>query len=55
MKSNNRIRLERQYGLEIVVKCCREWKTHYGDGKFGKCGICHERPVMIAGKKWEDE
>jgi len=46
--------LEYRYGMEVVVLCCREWKTHYGNGSFGKCGICNKNPQLIAGKKWED-
>jgi hypothetical protein len=46
--------LEYRYGMEVVVLCCREWKTHYGNGSFGKCGICNKNPRMIAGKKWDD-
>jgi hypothetical protein len=55
MTSNSgRKSLEQRYGMEIVVLCCREWKTHYGDGKFGRCGICHKQPKLILGKKWDE-
>jgi hypothetical protein len=53
MKSQGRIILENRYGLEVVLLCCREWKTHFGNGYYGRCGICHEIPKLIAGKKWD--
>lgn len=53
--NDGRKRLERLYGMEVVVLCCREWKTHYGDGHFGKCGICNQSPKLVAGKKWDDD
>lgn len=46
MKSKNRQELEYTYGPEIVVSCCRKWKTHYGDGRFGRCGNCNKNPVL---------
>jgi hypothetical protein len=52
--SDGRKKLEQRYGMEIVVLCCREWKTHYGNGHFGKCGICNQPPRLIAGKKWDE-
>ena len=55
MKSEQRRILENRYGMEVVVLCCREWKTHYGNGHFGKCGICHESPKLMSGKKWDDD
>ena len=55
MKSEQRRILENRYGMEVVVLCCREWKTHYGNGYFGKCGICHESPKLLSGKKWDDD
>jgi len=55
MTSNDgRKRLEKLYGMEVVVLCCREWKTHYGNGHFGKCGICNQQPKLMPGKKWEN-
>lgn len=54
MKSEERKNLEQRFGMEVVVLCCREWKTHYGDGKFGRCGICHKQPKLILGKKWDE-
>ena len=54
MKSEGRILLENRYGMEVVVKCCREWKMHYGNGYFGKCGICNEVTKLIAGRKWDE-
>lgn len=48
MKSENRQRLEYLYGPEIIVTCCREWKTHFGDGKFGRCGICNTNPIITS-------
>lgn len=51
---DNRDKLISEYGPEIVVKCCREWKTHLGNGRFGRCGICKQEPKLIVGKKWED-
>lgn len=35
------------WGPEIVVKCCRYWKLHYGDGRWGSCGICRKRPEQV--------
>lgn len=52
--TKGRIELIARYGSEVVVKCCREWKTHFGDGKFGRCGICKQTPEIVKGKKWED-
>ena len=51
--NDGRKKLEQRYGLEVVVLCCREWKTHYGNGHFGRCGICHESPKIILGRKWD--
>lgn len=53
--NENRKRLELLYGPEVVVQCCREWKTHYGNGQIGSCGICRKIPQLIIGKKWDDE
>lgn len=53
--NDGRKKLEQLYGMEVVVLCCREWKTHYGNGHFGKCGICHEQPKLMSGKKWDDD
>ena len=55
MKSEQRRILENRYGMEVVVLCCREWKTHYGNGYFGKCGICNQQPKIMSGKKWDDD
>ena len=52
--SDNRKKLIFEYGPEIVIKCCREWKTHFGNGKWGRCGICREVPVLIKGNAWEE-
>lgn len=54
MSDEGRKRLIREFGDEVVVECCREWKTHYGDGKFGKCGICHKNPTIKIGKTWDN-
>lgn len=51
--SEGRIRLIMENGPEIVIKCCREWKTHFGDGRWGRCGICKQVPKLIEGKKWD--
>ena len=47
MKENRR-NMILQWGQEVVVKCCRYWKLHYADGKWGVCGICHERPKYVS-------
>jgi hypothetical protein len=52
--SNRRKELESLYGLEVVVLCCREWKTHYGNGQIGRCGMCHRIPQVIQRKKWDE-
>lgn len=52
--SEGRKKLIQEYGPEIVIKCCREWKTHLGNGIWGKCGICKQVPKLVEGKKWED-
>ena len=52
--SEGRKRLIRDYGPEIIVKCCREWKTHWGTGTWGRCGICQQVPTLVKGKKWYD-
>ena len=53
MFTEKRKDLERLYGPEVVVQCCREWKTHYGNGTFGVCGICRQKPKIITEKKWD--
>lgn len=52
--TKGRIELMAKYGYEVVVKCCREWKTHFGDGRFGRCGICKQTPELVKGKKWDE-
>lgn len=52
--SDNRKRLIQEFGPEVVIKCCREWKTHLGNGRFGVCGICHQKPQLVMGKKWDN-
>lgn len=49
-----RKRLTQSWGIEVIVKCCREWKTHYGNGKFGVCGICHNTPKVVHFGNWDD-
>jgi len=51
--SDGRKKLIDQYGPEIVIKCCREWKTHWGNGGWGRCGICRQVPQLVKGKTWE--
>ena len=51
--TESRKQLVQKYGPEIVIKCCREWKTHWGNGRWGKCGICNQIPELMKGKKWE--
>ena len=52
--SEGRKKLIQEYGPEIVIKCCREWKTHLGNGTWGRCGICKQIPAYIKGKTWKD-
>ncbi len=52
--SDERKRLVQQYGPEIVIECCREWKTHWGNGAWGKCGICRDVPRLVKGKTWDE-
>ena len=44
--SQRRKELAQQYGPEITIKCCQEWKTHYGNGNWPRCGRCNEVPVF---------
>ncbi len=46
MKTEARIDLINYWGREIVVKCCRYWKLHFADGRWGNCGICKQRPQL---------
>lgn len=52
MNEDGRSRLKRDWGPEVLLKCCRYWKTH--GWQWGYCGICRERPEMVKGGKWED-
>ena len=45
--------LIQQWGPEIVIKCCRYWKLHYGDGRWGNCGICRTHP-KLTNLAWDD-
>lgn len=47
MISDSRKALIQEWGYEIVVQCCRYWKLHITDGKWGNCGICHKRPQLV--------
>lgn len=53
MTTENRIILQSLYGPEVVVQCCTMWKTHYGDGRFGKCGRCNKQPILT-NLKWDE-
>lgn len=42
----DRKKLINNWGPELVVKCCRYWKMHFAlDGNFGRCGLCHQKPI----------
>jgi hypothetical protein len=51
---NKRKELISQYGPEITIKCCRDWKTHFFNGRWGLCGICLKIP-MLKSWSWNDE
>lgn len=49
-----RHKLQKHWGAEIVLQCCRYWLTHSIIGKpWGKCGICHQKPELIS-NSWDD-
>lgn len=43
-----------KFGSEIVVECCRLHKGHYNGGRWGNCGECGRRPVIVP-MTWEQE
>lgn len=50
----SRYKLQKLWGAEIVLQCCRYWLTHNILGKpWGKCGICRQRPELVS-DSWDD-
>lgn len=47
MDIKSRLSLINKFGPELVLECCRLWKTHgyknYQD--WGRCGSCQTRPL----------
>ena len=53
-KMNNRESLVEKWGQEVVLRCCRYWKSHYGNGGWGTCGICRRVPLLFEELSWDD-
>ena len=53
--SEQRLKLQRLWGPEVVLECCTLWPSHsmYNLRGNGKCGICHKFPTLTT-LKWED-
>jgi hypothetical protein len=52
LTDETRYRLKTNWGPEVLLKCCRFWKSH--GWQWGKCGECRKRPVLVPNGKWED-
>lgn len=51
--TDGRIRLMHDWGMEVVLVCCRYWKSHFMDGKWGTCGLCRQKPALTE-MRWDD-
>jgi len=49
-----RQKLEIKWGPECVLRCCKDWLSHYMiDMNWGTCGFCGKKPELIV-KNWDD-
>lgn len=45
---------EVRWGPECVLRCCRDWLSHYmTEMAWGKCGLCGRKPELVV-KNWDD-